>query len=146
MYDHVIIDCVSMHIDEIMLESFHRSEKIFVVMDLSIPAIRNAVRLGKIMQQFGVDNSKIYYVVNRFTKSSSDTLETAEKNLGKKIFWLFPNDFEDIVSSINEGVPLVQLHPHNVFSKNIVQFVEKIQGKTRDTNYRGARGAFGRAI
>lgn len=145
-YSQIVIDCSSMHVDDIAVQSFNISEKIFVVIDLSIPAIRNAVRLAAVMRQFGVPDGNIFFVVNRFAKSNILSLSEAEKNLGKRIYWLFPNDFEEIISSINEGEPMVRFRPHSAFSGNIRAFIEKVQGTGRNMEYRGASGAFGRPL
>jgi pilus assembly protein CpaE len=145
-YSHLVIDCNSMHVDDIAVHSFNFSEKIFVTIDLSIPAIRNAVRLAAAMRQLGVPDEKIFFVVNRFSKANFFSVSEAEQNLGKRIYWLFPNDFEEIISSINEGKPMVRFHPHSVFSKNIRAFIEKVQNTARDMEYRGASGAFGRSL
>lgn len=145
-YNQVIIDCPSMHVDDITVHSFNVSEKIFVVIDLSIPAIRNAVRLAAVMRQLGVAGEKIQFVVNRFLKSNILSLSEAEKTLGKKIYWLFPNDFEEVIASINEGEPMTRFRPHGVFAKNIRAFIEKVQDTARDKEYRGANGAFGRSL
>lgn len=145
-YSQIVIDCPSMHVDDITVQSFNVSEKIFISIDLSIPAIRNAVRLAAVMRQFGVPDEKIFFVVNRFSKNNALSLAEAEKNLGKRIYWLFPNDFEEIIASINEGEPMVRFRPHSGFSKNIRAFIAKVQGTTRDMEYRGASGAFGRPL
>lgn len=145
-YSQIVIDCTSMHVDTLTVHSFNVSEKIFVAIDLSIPAIRNAVRLTAVMRQFGVPDGNIYFVVNRFSKPNLLAISEAEKTLGKKIYWLFPNDFEEIISSINEGEPMVSFRPHSAFSENIRAFVEKVQGTAGDMEYRGASGAFGRHL
>jgi len=145
-YRQIVIDCTSMHVDAITVHSFNISEKIFVAIDLSIPAIRNAVRLAAGMRQFGVPDENIYFVVNRFSKPNLLAVSEAEKTLGKRIYWLFPNDFEEIVSSINEGEPMVRFRPRSAFSENIRAFIEKLKGTAGDMEYRGASGAFGRNL
>lgn len=145
-YSQIVIDCTSMHVDTITVHSFNISEKIFVTIDLSIPAIRNAVRLAAVMRQFGVPDENIYFVVNRFSKPNLLAVGEAEKTLGKRIYWLFPNEFEEIISSINEGEPMVSSRPHSVFSENIRAFIKKVRGTAEDMEYRGASGAFGRHL
>lgn len=146
LYDSIVVDCTSMFISDCTIEAFNASDKVFVVTDLSVPAIRNAARLYKSIQKLGISPEKIEFVVNRFIKGSSISLEEVEKTLGKRIFWLFPNDFNDIVSSINRGIPLVTFQPHAPFSKNAMEFAEKLQNPKADKNYRGLRGTFGKAI
>ncbi|MCD6526023.1 MAG: AAA family ATPase [Desulfuromonas sp.] len=146
VYDHIVVDCTSMFINECTVEAFNASEKVFVVTDLSVPAVRNASRLIQLMCKVGVDSNKIEVVVNRYIKGGILSLEDVEKTLKRRIFWLFPNDFSDIVTSINHGVPLVQLQPQAPFSSNIMQFVKKIQDPQSVGDYRGIRGKFGKAI
>lgn len=145
-YRDIVIDCSSMRVDPLAMHSFNLSAKVFIVTDLSVPAIRNAARLALVMRQFGVADDKILFVVNRFTKTNLSTLGEAEKTMGKRAYWLFPNDFENIIASINEGDPMVSSRAHSAFSKNIHAFLEKIQGTARNMEYRGASGAFGRTL
>jgi len=142
----VIIDCPSMLVNDGTVEVFSPSDKIFIVTDLSVPAVRNAARLFQLIQKLGISADKVEFVVNRFIKGSPLSVDAAEKNLGKSIFWLFPNDFENVISSINRGVPLVELNPKATLSKNMVEFAQKIQDPSRYVDYRGIRGVFGKAI
>jgi hypothetical protein len=41
---------------------------------------------------------------------------------------------------------MVRFRPHSNFAKNIRAFIAKVQGTTRDMEYRGASGAFGRPL
>lgn len=146
LYDIVLIDCTSMRIDDRTLETFNLSEKIFVVTDLSVPAVRNASRLCKLIAKLGISSEKIEILVNRYHKGGALSIDEVEKTLKKTIYWLFPNDFVDIVSSINQGEPLVEKQPGAPFSKNIIEFAEKISNPRADKAYRGIRGTFGKAI
>jgi pilus assembly protein CpaE len=146
LYDRVIIDCPSMTINRSTIEAFQASSMVFVVIDLSLPAIRNAVRLTQLIRKLGIQEQRIEFILNRYEKGPTLSIEEAEKNLGKRIFWLFPNDFSDIMSSINEGEPVVQLHPRSAIAKNIMSFTKKIKGKLDNKEYRGAQTAFGKPI
>ena len=105
IYDQVIVDCTSMSINECNIEIFNASEIIFLVTDMSVPAIRNCSRLIKLMQKIGIDPKHIEVVVNRVIKGGALSLDDVEKNLDKKAYWLVPNDFKGVVSSINKGEP-----------------------------------------
>lgn len=146
LYDAVIIDCQSMSINNLTIEIFRNSHKVFIVIDPSLPAIRNAVRITQLIRKTGVSESSIEFLLNRYQKGPVLPIEDAEKSLGKRIYWLFPNDFNDIISSINEGTPVVQLSPNSIISKNIVSFTEKIMNKLDTPEYRGAKSSFGKFI
>jgi len=146
LYNQIIIDCSSMQINDCTLEIFKDSDKVFVVTDMSVPAIRNTVRLCKLMHKFGIGKEKVEIVLNRFIKGGALSLGEIEKSFDKPAYWLIPNDFSDVVSSINRGVPLVKLSPSAPFSKNVAMFIKKLIGVPDDKDFRGIRGTFGKAI
>ena len=71
LYDHIVIDCASMFVGECTIEAFRASDKVFVVTDLSVPAIRNAARLVKLIQKLEIPSSRVEIAVNRFIKGGS---------------------------------------------------------------------------
>jgi pilus assembly protein CpaE len=146
LYDHIVVDCHSMSIDERTLEIFKSSEKIFLVIDLSVPAIRNAARLCELLQKDDISLKKVEITANRFIKGGSLSLSEVEKSLNKELFWLFPNDFKNVISSINKGIPLIKFNPASPFSKNIMNFVDKLKNPLPQEQFRGVRGLFGRTI
>jgi pilus assembly protein CpaE len=146
LFDHVVLDCGSMHINDCSVESFKQSKKVFVVTDMSVPSIRNTVRLCKLIRKFGISLEKIEIIVNRYIKGGALSLGEVEKNFDKPVYWLIPNDFSEIVSSINRGVPLVKLSNNASFSKNMFEFIKKFQGILDNPDFRGIRGTFGKNI
>ncbi len=146
LYDRVIIDCPSMSITTSTTEAFRASDKVFIVIDLSLPAIRNAVRITQLIRKLGIGEEKMEFILNRYEKGPTLSIEEAEKNLGKRIYWLFPNDFSDIMSSINEGEPVVEQNPRSIIAKNIMHFTKKLKGTIDNKEYRGAKTAFGKLI
>lgn len=146
IYDHVLIDCTSMSVNHSSLEVFEASEKIFVVIDLSVPAIRNAARLCELLDKHQVHSNKVEVIANRFIKGGSLSLPEVEKTLEKRVSWLFPNDFKNVISSINKGIPLLKFNPGCPLAKNLAGFAEKLINPHADEKFRGIRGTFGRAI
>ncbi|OQY25061.1 MAG: hypothetical protein B6I37_02320 [Desulfobacteraceae bacterium 4572_35.2] len=146
VYDQTVIDCTSMFIDECTVEAFKASEKVIVVTELSVLAVRNTARLIQLIRKVGIAADKIEVVVNRYIRGGVLSVADVEETVKQRVFWLFPNDFDDIVSSINQGVPLLLLHPHAQFSSNILHFVEKLKDPQSVGDYRGVRGTFGKAI
>jgi pilus assembly protein CpaE len=146
LYDHLVIDCTSMQINECSLEAFDASEKIFVVIDLSVPAIRNAARLCELLEKHRVPLDKIEVIANRFIKGGTLSLAEVEKTLEKRVSWLFPNDFKSVISSINKGIPLLKYSPGCPLAKNLSSFAETLTQQQTNEKFRGIRGTFGRAI
>jgi len=127
LYSRVVIDCSSTTITHSTVEAFLASEKVFIVIDLSIPAVRNASRISKLMQRAGVRRENIEFVVNRYVEGGTLSVQEVQKSLGKRMFWLFPNDFNHVISSINSGKPLFLADRRAALSKSISHFVEKLQ-------------------
>lgn len=146
LYDLVVIDCPSMQINDCTVAALKESDRIFVVTDMSVPSIRNTMRFYKLMGKVGIGQEKVEIIVNRFIKGGALSLAEIEKNFDKSVYWLIPNDFSDVVSSINRGIPLVKLSPAAPFSKNVELFTRKIQGTLDDREFRGIRGTFGKAL
>ena len=146
LYDYVVLDCTSMHINDCSVEAFRKSDKVFVVTDMSVPSIRNTVRLCKLIRKFDIPFDKVEIIVSRFIKGGALSLSEIEKNFDKPVYWLVPNDFSDIVSSINRGMPLITMSPGAPFSKNVALFIKKIRNAHDDPEFRGIRGAFGKTL
>lgn len=146
LFDHIVLDCGSMYVNDCSVEAFKQSDKVFVVTDMSVPSIRNTVRLCKLIRKLGISLEKIEIVINRYIKGGALSLAEIEKNFDKPVYWLVPNDFSDIVSSINRGVPLIKLSPGAPFSKNVFEFIKKFQGILDEQDFRGIRGTFGKVI
>ncbi|PLX77422.1 MAG: hypothetical protein C0615_05375 [Desulfuromonas sp.] len=146
LYEVIFIDCTSMFVNPSEVEAFRGSETIFIVTDLSVPALRNASRLAHYINGLGISHDRIEYVANRFHKGGALGLSQAEETLGKRIFWLFPNDYDDVVTSINEGKPVAQLAPHSTISESIKGFIDRLLNPKADTKFRGMRGRFGKAL
>jgi len=146
IFDQVLVDCTSMSINDSNIEIFKASETIFLVTDMSVPAIRNCSRLIKLLEKLGIDPCRIQVVINRYIKGGTLSLSDIEKNLNKEIFWMYPSDFKGVVSSINKGEPLMLSHSGSPLAKNVAQFVEKLKSPESSRSYRGIRGAFGKAL
>jgi len=145
-FDMIIADCVSMSANSCSVEVFHLSEKIFVLTDLSVPAIRNCSRLMDLIKKKGISPGKIEIAVNRFIKGKNLKISEIEESLKKRIYWFFPNDFDSTISSINIGVPLVKYQPKTVLAKNIQEFIRKLENPEDSGDYRGVKGLFGRTV
>ena len=135
-----------MYVNDCGVASFRQSEKVFIVTELALPALRNAVRLKRLLTELGIRSDKIEYVVNRYHKGGTLSIESAEETLHKRIYWLFPNDYADVIQSINRGTPIVQFLPHSQLATNISAFVERLLNPAAHNGFRGIRGIFGKAV
>jgi len=147
VYSQTVVDCQSMSVDQYSVEAFKASDKIFIITDMSVPAVRNATRLIQLIHKLRINPHKVEVVVNRFIRGGGGPpVSEIEKTLGRRVFWLFPNNFGDVIASINQGIPLVKAHPGNVFSKNVNEFVDRLLHLPSPEAYRGVKGLLGRPV
>jgi pilus assembly protein CpaE len=146
IHETTMIDCPSGFPDESTAAGLGCSDRIFIILDLSVPAIRNAVQLAKELGNIGIREERIDFVVNRFVKNSVISVKEADRSLGKPLFWIFPNAYDELFSSITSGVPLVSSQPRSVFSKNVRQFGEKLGNPAAHKEFRGVSNLFGKPV
>jgi pilus assembly protein CpaE len=147
LYDQTVVDCQSMSVDPCSEVVFKASDKIFIVSDQSVPAVRNAARLMEGIRKLRVDRERIEVIVNRFIKGRIPPVSEVDESVGRRVFWLFPNDYDAVTTSINEGMPLVKRNPRNAFSRGVHEFVERLlDPSSAKGSYRGMKGPLGRAL
>jgi Flp pilus assembly CpaE family ATPase len=82
------------------------ADTIYLVTQLSIPALRNTQRFISHIQHEGVRNIEL--VVNRFEPRKTEFEdERVTKVLGLKPKWKVPNDYASVHRSSNAGKPLI---------------------------------------
>ena len=111
MFDYVIIDS-GQAVDDISKMILRSADKVLLVSGLSMPCLINVKKLMKTFRDLGYPPEPwVEVVVNRFDKKSVITLREAEQSIGKKVFWVVPNDFHATMSAINQGKPLSLVEP-----------------------------------
>ena len=104
-FDFTIVD-IPHSFDPLTVQAFELSNFIFVVITLDVPSLRNARRLLDMFCALGYSDDKIKIVVNRYAKGSEISLKDVEAVLKCQDFWIIPNDYPAVISSINQGKPL----------------------------------------
>ncbi len=145
MYQSVVVDCPSITFDDRMLEVFRAADKTFIITDMSVPAVRNASRLLKIFYRAGFLPKTLEVVANRFTKGQTGTIEDVEKTLGRRLYWLFPNDFENTMAATNRGTPLLKYNPRAPLARSIIEFAQRLVNPAAMPNYRGIKRPSGQS-
>lgn len=103
---------------------FNDSDYIVFNTVLNLPALKNANRYLQSMEKHGLDRNRIKLVVNRYLARSDIKVEDAERVLGYKVLTTVPNEYVDVIDSINKGEPLVTLYPRSPVSKAIMKMAE----------------------
>lgn len=104
------------------------SDLVLLVTQLNVPAIRQARRLLDVLQDEGLYSLPLKVVMNRYQSSfgwgAKVSLRQAEKALGREVDYFIPNDFEVVVDSLNQGVPVQDIKRRSRFSRKVRAMAE----------------------
>lgn len=106
MFDYIVIDS-GQSVDDISKMILRLSDKVLLVSVLSLPCLINVKKILNTYRNLGYPpEPNVEVVVNRFERKSIISLKEAEESIGKKAFWVVPNDFQLSMNAVNQGKPL----------------------------------------
>lgn len=109
-YDFVILD-VGRTLDPTSIKALDMATRIYLILQLSLPAIQNVKRIETVFEGLGYGQGKLNVVVNRYEKNGGIGLDELERATQTKVARTVPASYEAVMASINEGVPLPILAP-----------------------------------
>lgn len=123
VFTHVVIDTGGSIVgcNQTVFES---SDFILFNTVLSLPSLKNAKRYLAAMEKKGLHKDKVKLVVNRYLSRADIQIADAEKVLDHKVFLTIPNEYRDVISSINKGMPIVSIASRSPVSKAIIRLNE----------------------
>lgn len=119
-YDFVILD-ISRGLDAVNVRALDRTDVIFPVLQETLPFIRDAKRLLATFKSLGYSQEKIHLIVNRYEKGGDIRLDDVEHTLGLKVAHTIPNSFKAVSASVNQGVAVMKIAPHDMVTKALEQ-------------------------
>lgn len=132
-HDFVLLD-VSRTLDANAIKALDCADAIFLVLQLTLPFIRDAGRLLRIFATLGYPKEKARVLVNRFAKDGEIGLRDVEQTLGQKIATTVPNSFRTVAESINHGQPIIDLAPRDP----VARALRELAGDLVQVEQRGA--------
>lgn len=135
-YDFVVVD-VARSLDALSLQALDMSDMIFMVVQLTLPFIRDSKRLFNIFHSLDYPSSRIRLVVNRYVKGGEITLTDLERTVGQKVFKSVPNSYMAAASSVNLGIPIIKGHRADSISKAMIELAQELTQKAAVKSERG---------
>ncbi len=126
IFSYVVIDTGG-HLAGCNMTVFESSDHVLFNTVLSLPALKNTKRFLAAMEKKGLRQGRVQLLVNRYLPRADIRVEDAEKVLGWKVMLTVPNEYTDVIASINKGVPLVQLMPKSSVSKAFTRLAELVK-------------------
>jgi pilus assembly protein CpaE len=127
MFPYIVVDTEIGYGDR-NLSVFDSSDLVFMTGVLSLPALKNMQKALDVFERIGFDAVKIKLLINRYLRKGDISIEDAERTLNYKVFKSIPNDFINVMMSINRGQPLTTLAPAAEVSRSF----KELAASTRD--------------
>lgn len=129
-----VVDC-DHHLSEATLTALDAANKIVLVTQLSVPALRSTQRSLAVCRRLGYDDSKLCVVVNRFQSGDVLPIKDAADLLQAPIFWKLPNDYRLSAASLTKGVPVAMEEPGSKLARSYSDLAKKLSGPTSSGGY-----------
>ena len=140
--DQIILD-LPRQIDALSAVALERAEHIILVVQQSLSHIRSASRLLNILRmELGVPEERVIVVVNRFQKSAAVTLVDIEQTLKRKKLIAIPNDYQNVIESINAGIPMYEHAKSSGITAALMSLETALGGYSQDVT----KGRFARTV
>jgi len=139
-FTHSVLDLSGAVSDEFLQSSAERASRILVVLTSEIPAIWRTHRLLNYLDSIGA-GEKVDVVLNRSEKSSEILPKDIERTLNRPIRWQLPNNYRATVSSINAGLPSVEVDNSNL-ARSYSQLATSLTGISPVLRRKGLLGLF----
>lgn len=123
-FSHLILD-LSKNYGELELAALESADTILLLSQLDLPGLRNVVRLNQYFEGYEGINDKVRVILNRMgIEDSQISMSKAKETIGREIFCQLPNDYQAMVESRNNGVPLMEQAPNARITKAIEAVAE----------------------
>jgi pilus assembly protein CpaE len=145
-FDHVVVD-LSQHLDDVSLTALERADRIVLVTDMNIPAIKDAKLAFRLFNTLGIPGERITMILNRADAPADITVEQIESNLQWKVAVRIPSEGKLVLQSIQKAVPAVLMEPDSEFALSVRELAGTLiplPDLGREGGRRARRGLFSR--
>lgn len=122
----MILD-VGRSLDTCTIQALDLAERIYPVLQLTLPFLRDAKRLFDVYRSLDYPLEKVRPILNRVERSSGElTEQDAEKLLIYKIFATVPNHYKSVTASVNQGIPILKLDAGSPVARSLQELSDQI--------------------
>jgi pilus assembly protein CpaE len=115
------------HISERTLTALDAADRVLLVTQLTVPALRSTQRTLTICRRLGYEDTKLCVVVNRYQSDDVLPIKAAEDLLKAPIFWKLPNDYRLSAAAMTKGVPVGIEDPTSRLAKSYADLAKKLR-------------------
>jgi pilus assembly protein CpaE len=125
LYDYVLMD-MGPPLTDTTIKALKHADMIFLVTKETLPSIRNSKRLLEAYQALGISRAKMSLIINQDEKFSKISLGDIERALGIKIYKTIPSDNELVLSSISQGLPIMEVAKHSNVTRALTSIADEL--------------------
>lgn len=125
MYTYTVVDTPSF-IDETTLTALEKSDLILLIISLDLPTIKNVKKGIDILRSLKLIN-KTRLILNRSSGVAGIEAKDVEKVLDMKIRAEVPSDGKLVISSLNQGIPFIDINSKAPISKGILSVMQLLE-------------------
>jgi pilus assembly protein CpaE len=125
---HFVVLDLEHYLGERTVGALDVADRIVLVTQLSVPALRSTQRTLDLFNRLGYPPSKVLVVVNRSNAESALTIGDAETVLGRPISAKLPNDFSACAEAMTKGVPVLEHEPGSALAGSFRQLAASMAG------------------
>ena len=130
-FDFIILD-LGKNLDDLTIKALDRAHTIFLVVQTTLPFIRNAKRMMAVFRSLGYSQDKVQLLVNRFGRHGEIGLEDVRASLGGANTHTIPNGYKEVNKAINQGVPLAEISRSSAVFKAIGDLAQSLLPKREE--------------
>jgi pilus assembly protein CpaE len=131
MFDYVVIDTAPF-LDEPVLSILERSDTVLLVVDMDLPAVKNAKLALETLKLIKFPFEKIKLVLNRVNSKAKLDIDELQHSLELEVQAAIVSD-KLIPRAVNEGEPVVMLYPRSKPAKNMREVAALVfEGERQD--------------
>lgn len=120
-YDFVLLD-LARTLDTLAIKALDRAYRIFPVLQIGLPGVRNACKLQTLFKSLGYAPDKTEWVISRFEKTADISLDSIQRTLGTARLHTVPNAYKEVNTAINQGNALGGSERSSAVAKSLADF------------------------
>ena len=124
-YDYILLD-IGRTLNATSVKALDHTDIIFLIMQETLPFIRDSKRLIYALLSLGYAKEKIHLILNRYEKGGDIQPADVEATLNMKVFATIPNSYKAVSASVNQGMPIMQIAKHDPVTKALHDLAEKL--------------------
>lgn len=124
-YDFIVLD-IGRTLNATSLKALDHADHIFLVLQQTLPFIRDSKRLIKVLLSLGYSKVKINLLINRYEKVSDIDVRDVEATLEMQVYERIPNSYAAVSASVNQGVPILKISRHDPVTKTLEEIAQKL--------------------